>query len=196
MLLKETHPIFGRNMMCFFGNKLKLRILSSTAIVASLLMFVWEGASLCGPRGAHGGVQVKFSLLDPSFLLLEQDRHPLWLRQRGIPAVALGPRVQSGWQWSMSKHSCWNRPSMYFCTRPFFVSIGSKCLTTTKMFESRRFSILYCIWGRCFVCLFVCLERGPSMWSGPLMRAKGGVPFMGSQFPTPRARQASVPLCS
>ena len=50
-----------------------------------------------------------------------------------------------------------------------------------------------------FVCLFVCLfvSKGvPPLWSVPLMRVKGGVPSMGSQFPTPRARQASFPLCT
>ena len=36
-----------------------------------------------------------------------------------------------------------------------------------------------------FVSFFVCLERGPSMGSVSLVRVKGGVPFMGSQFPTP-----------
>ena len=35
----------------------------------------------------------------------------------------------------------------------------------------------------CFVCLFVCLERSPSSKEG-----MGGVLFMRSQFPTPRAR--------
>ena len=44
--------------------------------------------------------------------------------------------------------------------------------------------------------LSVCLGRGPSKCIRHTNEGKGRVHFMGSQFPTPRARQASVPLCS